>query len=149
MTGPCGSNRREAIVGNFFEWDSGKYGLNVREMDAEHQKLIALMNKLHLLHEKGAATPELGKALGELVAYTVQHFADEEAFMARIGYPELRVHTGVHKSLLARVTEYAEEFKKSGKLTDAFFMFLKTWLKAHICGVDAKYGQHANHTHAA
>ena len=60
MTAPCASLRLEATVSNFFEWDAGKFGLNVREMDAEHQKLIALMNKLHVLHEKGAATPELG-----------------------------------------------------------------------------------------
>ena len=29
-------------MGDFFEGDSSKYGLDVREMDAEHQKLIAL-----------------------------------------------------------------------------------------------------------
>lgn len=136
-------------MGNFFEWDQAKYGLDVREMDAEHQKLISLMNGLHALHERKATAAELGKALGEFAAYTVKHFADEEAYMAKIGFPELRVHAGVHKSLLARVTEYADEFKRTGKLTDAFFMFLKTWLKAHICGVDTKYGQHAHHTHAA
>jgi hemerythrin-like metal-binding protein len=135
-------------VDNFFEWDAGKFSLGVREMDAEHQKLIGLMNHLHRLHEAGATRPELAKALGELVNYTVRHFADEEAFMAKIGYPELRIHAGVHKNLLGRVTEYANEFQKTGTLTDSFFMFLKTWLKAHICGVDAKYGQHSQH-HAA
>jgi len=83
------------------------------------------------------------------VNFTVKHFADEEAFMEKVGYPELRVHTGVHKSLLARVTEYNNEFQKTGKLSDAFFMFLKTWLKAHICGVDAKYGLFSKQHHAA
>lgn len=136
-------------MSSFFEWDNGKYSLNVHEMDAEHRKLVGLMNTLHQLHEQGAGATELGRALGEFVNFTVKHFADEEAYMAKIGYPELRVHAGVHKSLLARVTEYAGEFKAKGKLTDPFFMFLKTWLKAHICGVDAKYGHHANHTHAA
>jgi hemerythrin-like metal-binding protein len=139
----------EPDVDNFFEWDAGKFGLGVREMDTEHQKLIGLMNHLHRLYQAGAPRPEQAKALGELVNFTVRHFADEEAYMEKIGYPELRVHTGVHKNLLARVTEYNNEFQKTGKLTDAFFMFLKTWLKAHICGVDAKYGAHSRQHHAA
>jgi len=136
-------------MSGFFEWDNGKYGLDVREMDAEHQKLIALMNTLRVLYEKHAGAAELGEALGELATYTAKHFADEEAYMTKIEYPELRVHAGVHKNLLARVSEYATEFRKMGKLSDAFFMFLKMWLKAHICGVDMKYSQHARKTHAA
>ena len=136
-------------MGNFFEWDSSKYGLDVREMDAEHQKLIALMNTLHVLHEKHAGRLELGKALGDLASYTARHFADEEAYMAKIDYPELRVHAGVHKSLLARVSGFATDFQKTGTLDDSFFMFLKVWLKAHICGIDMKYSQHAHKTHAA
>jgi hemerythrin-like metal-binding protein len=141
--------REEPDVDNFFEWDFSKYGLGVHEMDAEHQKLVGMMNHLHRLFQAGAPRPEQAKALAELVNFTVRHFADEEAFMAKIGYPELRVHTGVHKNLLARVTEYNNEFQKTGKLTDGFFMFLKTWLKAHICGVDAKYGAHSKQHHAA
>ncbi len=136
-------------MSSFFEWDNAKFSLSIHEMDAEHRHLVGLMNTLHVLHEKGAGAAELGRALNEFVNFTVKHFADEEAYMATINYPELRIHAGVLKGLLARVTEYAGEFKATGKLTDAFFMFLKTWLKAHICGVDMKYGQHAKHTHAA
>jgi hemerythrin-like metal-binding protein len=134
------SNTPELIMDIFFEWDPGKYGLDVPDMDAEHQTLIGLMNSLHRLHQAGAGTPALAKSLGEFLKFTVKHFADEEAYMARIDYPDLRVHAGVHKQLLARVGEFHTEFLRTGKLTDAFFMFLKTWLKAHICGIDAKYG---------
>ena len=134
---------------NFFEWDAGKFGLGVSEMDSEHQRLIGLMNRLHRLYQAKAPLPEQSRALGELVRFTVRHFADEEAYMAKIGYPELRVHAGVHKNLLARVTAFNAEFEQSGRLTDAFFMFLKTWLKAHICGVDIKYGAHARQHTAA
>lgn len=86
-------------MSGFFEWDNGKYGLDVREMDAEHQKLIALMNTLRVLYEKHAGAAELGEALGELATYTAKHFADEEAYMTKIEYPELRVHAGVHAQL--------------------------------------------------
>ena len=33
-------------------------------------------------------------------------------------------------------------FEASGVLSNDFFAFLKVWLKAHICGIDMKYGQH-------
>lgn len=130
-------------MSSFFEWDASKFSLGVRDMDGEHQTLIGLMNKLHSLHEAGATAPIVGKALTEFVNYTVKHFADEEAYMERVGYPELRIHAGVHKTLLGRVTEFVQEFQRSGKLTPQFFMFLKTWLKAHICGVDARYAKFA------
>jgi hemerythrin len=132
----------DPTMSNFFEWDSAKLALGVREMDLEHQTLIGMMNKLHALHQSNAATPVVAKALTEFANFTVKHFADEEAYMERIGYPELRIHAGVHKTLLARVTEFNLVFQRTGKLTDEFFMFLKTWLKAHICGVDARYAKH-------
>jgi hemerythrin len=140
---------REPDVDDFFEWDAGKFGLGVRDMDAEHQTLIALMNALHRLHQAGAPRSAQARAVTELVSFTVKHFADEEAYMEKIGYPDLRVHAGVHRNLLKRVTEYHDEFQKTGQLGEAFFMFLKTWLKAHICGVDARYGAHARQHHAA
>jgi len=128
-------------MSDYFVWDPAQYGIKVQAMDREHETLIGLMNKVHTLHQAGAATPALAKALNELVAYTQKHFADEEAYMAKIGFPELRLHAGIHKQLLERVGVFAAEFARTGALTDAFFAFLKMWLKAHICGIDAKYGQ--------
>jgi hemerythrin len=134
---------------SFFEWDAGKYGLGVREMDGEHQRLVGLMNTLHRLYAAGAPRADQARALGELVAYTIRHFADEEVYMEKIGYPGLRVHAGVHRNLLSQVTEYSDGFQKTGKLTDPFLMFLKTWLKAHICGIDTRYSAYSREHHAA
>jgi hemerythrin len=33
--------------------------------------------------------------------------------------------------------------KKTGTLSEPFFVFLKMWLKAHICGIDIKYARQA------
>ena len=130
-------------MSDYFAWDATQYGLGVPEMDHEHQTLIGLMNKVHALHLAGAPRAAQGKALDELVAYTVRHFKDEEAYMTRIGYPGLRLHAGVHQQLLDRVGVFAAEFARTGVLTDAFFAFLKMWLKAHICGIDIKYTHHS------
>lgn len=127
-------------MSNYFEWDPAVYGLGVREMDAEHQVLIGYMNRLHELYVAGASKPDLLAAVDTLVKYTVKHFADEEAYMAKVGYPGLPSHAAIHKRLLEQVSSYVESTRATGKLTDDFFAFLKMWLKAHICGIDSKYG---------
>ncbi len=129
---------------SFFVWDPATLGLNVPEMDREHQVLIGLMNRLHELHTEGAATVTVAKVLDELVSFTKTHFADEEAYMARTGYSELKNHALIHKQLLDQVSGYIAQFQKAGKLTDAFFSFLKFWLRAHICGIDMKYSPKAH-----
>ncbi len=129
-------------MSDYFEWDVAKYGINVPAMDHEHEILIGHMNAVHSLYLAGASPTEVGAALEKLAAYTRKHFADEEAYMERIGFPELRVHAGIHKQLLARISAFAAEFARTSTLSDEFFSFLKMWLKAHICGIDVKYVAH-------
>jgi len=129
-------------MSDFFEWDAAKFSLHVPKMDNEHQAIIACMNKLHMLYEAKAAVPQLSKAVNDLADVTVKHFADEEAYMATIGFSDLAKHKIIHKSLLGKVIEYKSQFEATGKLHEDFFSFLKMWLKAHICGIDVKYTQH-------
>jgi hemerythrin len=128
-------------MGSFFEWDAGRYGLGIGEMDDEHKVIIGLMNTLHALHEAGAPATQLAGALAELANYTARHFADEEAYMARIRFPGLDKHRMIHRTLLGRITDFKTAFDKSGRIDDALFPFLSMWLKAHICGIDIKYSE--------
>jgi len=130
-------------MSDYLEWNEAKLGLHVPEMDREHQVLISLMNKLHVLREKQASSGEVLAAINALGEYTVKHFADEETYMARIQYPGIGVHKAVHGHLLAKFTGYSQAYKKDATLTDDFFVFLKMWLNAHISSVDMKYSQHA------
>jgi len=130
-------------LNGYFQWDPSKLSLQIQEMDDEHKLLIALMNKLHVLHGKHAAAGEQVRVLDELVTYTAKHFADEEAYMERIGYPGLRVHKGVHKQLLERLAGFKSTTRASQALPEDLFVFFKMWLSAHICGIDMKYARHA------
>jgi hemerythrin-like metal-binding protein len=129
-------------MAEIFTWDAAKYSVKVPDMDREHQQIILLMNKLYTLYKSGASSAEQGAALTALAEYTVKHFHDEEAYMAKINFPGLTVHKGVHKNLLDRVGQFAATFKATGKVGDDLFVFLKMWLAAHICGIDMKYGVH-------
>ena len=127
-------------MANFFEWDPARYGVGVAEMDGEHQVIISHMNRVHQLSADNAPLGELKWAVDALVESTKRHFAHEEAYMERIGFPQLAGHKALHRDLLEKVVKHKAAFDKSGKLTEEFFMFLRMWLKAHICGTDAKYG---------
>lgn len=133
-------------MGNLFVWDPQRYSLHIGPMDDDHQKIINSMNRLHELHDAHANSSQLARAYAEFAAITVKHFSDEEAFMARIGFPELSRHELIHKTLLEQMNKHKAQFDASGEFTDDFFSFLSFWLKSHICGIDTKY---SSFSHAA
>ena len=124
-----------------FQWDPAKFSVHVDSMDREHQKLISIMNKLYERSQAGASKSELGLILNELGDYTVYHFTSEEKYFSQIPYAQAQSHKLIHKELLTRFQTHAEQFAKEGKLSEDFFRFLKTWLMAHIVGIDSKYGE--------
>jgi len=132
-----------------FVWDPDKLALQVDSMDAEHRRLIDLMNRLQQLFLAGAPAVEQGKAFAALADFTQRHFQHEEAYMESVGYPGIAVHKGVHRNLMEKVNEHAKSFKQTGKFTEALFQFLHMWLRAHICGVDKKYAAHAQQKQVA
>lgn len=129
-------------MSDYFEWDRARYSVKVPHMDAGHQAIIGCMNRLYGLNQAKAPVAQLAKVVDELVQVTVTHFTEEESYMASIGFPGLREHKLIHKSLLDQVSGHQRDFLARGVLTTEFFAFLKVWLKAHICGIDVKYGQY-------
>ena len=128
-------------MAHYFQWNQATYGIDVPEMDEQHRTLISHMNRLHELHVSRAPRANVAAALETLVRYTCKHFADEEAYMAEIGYPGLATHARVHLDLINKVSTYVRAFRKGGELSSEFFDFLTFWLKSHIRGVDAKYAR--------
>lgn len=128
-------------MSEFFEWNRN-LDLGINEMNDEHKHLIAIMNHLHDEYAKKTSKEVLGPIVQELTNYTLTHFRDEEAFMARVGYPKLDTHKIIHKNLISRLESHVEAFKQSGSLDPAFFEFLQFWLSAHIRGIDMQYADH-------
>jgi hemerythrin-like metal-binding protein len=128
-------------MSSFFEWDPARYALGIVEMDREHQEIVGHMNRLHQLHAAAAPRAQLRRVLDDLVATTRRHFADEEAYMAKIGFAGLQGHKLIHRGLLEKIGTYHAAFAGGATLGDDFFAFLSMWLKAHICGIDFKYSE--------
>lgn len=112
------------------------------EIDAQHQKLIDLVNRLHDAMSKGKGKDALGQILVELEDYTKYHFGIEEALMAKHVYSGTLAHKQKHKELIGQLAALMAEYKK-GKLTVTMetMDFLKSWLTDHIMGMDKKLSQ--------
>ena len=125
-----------------FQWNE-KLSIGVQPMDQDHQQIIALMNSLDQAHEKKAGVAEIDRAFKTLANFTRKHFSDEEAYMEKIGYTGLQSHKMIHAKLLASMDEHYQKFRSSSQLDEQVFIFLRFWLKSHICGIDRKYAEMA------
>lgn len=116
------------------------FDLGVDAMDKEHKELVAAMNRIHELDQQKSPKPQMDGAIQRLIKLTKQHFADEEAFMAKTNYADRVRHGLIHQDMLKRVGSYYEAFQQGdGRVAKEFFEFLVFWLGAHITGIDRKY----------
>ena len=122
-----------------FDFDL-EFKLGIEAIDAEHVKLVDMLNQTHeLLGEgkKDEARIYFGQTLS---AYVNEHFANEEKFMENIGFPGLEEHKKIHDNFKKSFQELAptiESFDESAfrqALSDAF-----TWIITHIGKTDKKY----------
>ena len=128
---------------SYFNW-AQNLDVGVSKMNEAHIELIRLMNLLFDRNQAKATKGELNKIIGDLAAYVVKHFTEEEAYMTSIQFPDVEKHKVIHKQLLTAFGEQRDKFEKGeGLVSEGFFSFLKLWLNAHIQGIDIKYGQHA------
>jgi hemerythrin len=128
----------------FFDWKP-EYSVNIREIDQQHQKLVAMLNELHEAMAKGEGREALGPVLKELADYTRTHFANEERLLKRHGYPDYEVHKKKHEKMAAAVLQNVAKFdaNESTNLIEVF-QFLKDWLKKHIMHTDMAYSGFLN-----
>jgi hemerythrin len=128
----------------FLVWTKEDLGLDVKEMDLEHQELINRMNLLFNAVENKESSEKVEKLINSLAEYTVKHFADEETYMEKINFTGIDTHKLMHAKLLTQFGAHVEYFKKTKELDPKFFNFLKAWLGTHIRGIDKKYSDHAH-----
>jgi hemerythrin-like metal-binding protein len=122
-------------------WDDS-LSVGIADIDAQHQRLVELLNQLHHSQTTGKGNEVVRQVLEALTSYTVDHFAFEEKLFAKHGYVELDAHRAAHEKLIARVSQFVEEWK-SGRATmgSELFMFLRGWLNGHTRGSDRAAGR--------
>lgn len=121
-----------------------RYATGIPAIDRQHQSLFVALAQLHEAFREGRGRAEVGKILDFLVKYVQIHFADEEAYMRRIQYPELMAHIEEHRKLTARVMDLHERHA-SGEVSASMetSVLLFEWLRDHIMVHDLAYVDHA------
>ena len=123
-------------------WDD-RLSLGVDEIDNQHRQLLGYCNDMIAAVHKGRGQEAVAKVFSQLRDYTVTHFASEERYMERIGYPGLAGHRAAHVDMVQRVKEYQRRLYQHGELAPANVLaFLKDWLVTHILGEDMKIAAH-------
>lgn len=132
-----------------FEWND-TYRVNVANVDSQHQNLFRMASELHRAMLAGTVKSKLYQLLGNLVQYTLVHFAYEERLMEEAGYPGLVAHKAEHEDLTRRVREFQKDFEEGRIATGiTLLQFLKEWLQKHIMESDHKYGTYLKAKEAA
>jgi hemerythrin len=116
------------------------YNINIKEIDRQHMKLVQIINDLNDAMREGKANDVLAKLLRELVSYTKTHFSNEEGYLDRYGYPDVKAHKLQHIAFVDKISGFSDDFE-SGRLgvSIEIMKFLKDWLLKHIKGTDMKY----------
>jgi hemerythrin len=117
-----------------------KYSTGFKDIDAQHKKLVNLINSLFdAIGQKNRKTL-LNQAFTELVNYAVYHFDLEEKLMIQYKYPDYANHKKEHLLFVEKVNKYLADFDKGDdKVLLKIINFLKDWLLQHIMGTDKQY----------
>ncbi len=116
------------------------YGL----IDEQHKELFVRYNSLLSACKEGKGRDAIIPLLDFLVEYVSRHFAEEEQFMSRYGYPERNEHIEQHKELFEHVNEVYKELQDKGATVAVVTSVNHTmfnWLLRHVKQVDVKLGR--------
>ncbi len=111
----------------------------IEVIDQQHRMIVDYINKLDDARASGQKNDVVARVIGDLVDYTVSHFAFEESLQEEAKYPYLKAHKRVHDIFVRRVGEYQERFKLGEDISGELHRLMFNWLFSHIQGDDADY----------
>ncbi len=123
-----------------FQWRE-EYSIGVEAIDKEHQRLFQIINKLFSFRDEEKDSQWIClEGIKYFKGHALQHFADEEAYMASIGYEGLERHKSIHRGFQKNtLPALEEELLRTGYSTEAMEHFLGVcagWLIGHTLTED-------------
>lgn len=126
---------------NQFVWQD-RYRIGVEIIDREHKKLFTIMNKLFVYND---ANDEKSKWVYQegikfFKGHAMKHFAEEELYMASIGYEGYEMHRHLHdifrKKTLPEIERELQETDYSQEAIQHFLGVCAGWLVGHTLTED-------------
>jgi hemerythrin len=122
---------------SYLHWSSDlDTGIDI--IDKQHRRIVDYLNELNSANGTGDQAV-INHVLGELVDYTLTHFAFEEELQEKAGYPFLKAHKRVHEIFTKRIAEFQKRAAIGENVAPELLSMLRIWLVNHIKGDDADY----------
>lgn len=117
------------------------FNIGIDIIDKEHQRLFKIINKLFALKEEEKNSQwACQEGIKYFKGHAIKHFADEEQYMASIGYEGLARHRQIHQGFRENTLPALEqELERTGYAQDAVGHFLGVcagWLIGHTLTED-------------
>lgn len=121
---------------------SDALALDHPQMDTTHQEFVALVQAVE--RATTGPTEALLSIYDELVAHTVEHFAQEDRWMLATGFAPQNCHTSQHSQVLAVLREVGRLAREEGKpeTIGQLLPELARWFEHHAQTVDAGLASH-------
>jgi diguanylate cyclase (GGDEF)-like protein/hemerythrin-like metal-binding protein len=110
-------------------------------IDQQHKELFRLGNQLITASlSQDTQREEFLSLATELIDHVAQHFKDEEAILADIGYAELEQHHRAHSGLLARAKKLRDQAETGTTTTrDVIHFLANNVVKQHMVKADMAF----------
>ena len=123
-----------------FVWRE-EFSIGVDAIDREHRRLFQIINKLFSFQEEEKDKQWIcQEGIKYFKGHAVQHFLDEEEYMASIGYEGLERHRNIHRGFRENTLPVLEEeLRQTDYSTEAMEHFLGVcagWLIGHTLTED-------------
>ena len=116
--------------------------IGYRVIDADHMRLMDLINRLYTVSQESSDQRAAEPVLIELIAYTKTHFMHEETLMRKTAYPQFIPHKIAHDRLMTQIDDFHKRYT-AGQVgvSPETMLFLRTWLCDHVAQVDTHLGK--------
>ncbi len=123
----------------FFPWDD-RLIVGLRDIDADHRKLVDMANQLHTAMSHGQSGRVVHDLLLKLGEYAQFHFNREEKLFQQYNYPNTTSHIKTHRNLVDQLGGVIKLFEEGDfSVAVDLLTLLKSWLNHHIMEIDHAY----------
>lgn len=123
----------------FVRWMES-YSVSDDTIDAEHRRLLDIINDLYAEKATGRGSDALAGILDQLEEYTRSHFAHEEDVLRECSYPQYDDHKRLHDEMVSRTRVIRAQYRAGQTgLPDDLLLFLRDWWVNHITRLDKQY----------
>ncbi len=121
------------------------YECGNQTIDTQHRELFHGANRLLSAVLNGLPSHEVTDMVDCFIGEVVQHFHDEEAVIAKAGYPHTDDHAILHRALIEKAVELATRFRAGTLSLGELFKFLaQDVVLRHMLTADRGYFSYIN-----